>query len=354
MKFAGSSVEWKSYLLFTLAFAVIYLAGFFLRGFIFTRVRSLAHKSRWTLDDKILDILEKYYLPLIIVISIFISLSIVQIPEQGRAFFEKLAEVIFLGTVTFAAARFGGVYVDRISEKTGGRLPSTSLLENVVKGVILVIGFLIITSALGISITPLITALGVGGLAVALALQEPLANLFAGFYINLTGKIRKGDYIKLDSGEEGHVEDITWRYTYVRALGNNLFIIPNTKVSSAIVTNFDLPESNLSVLVQVGVAYDSDLEKVEQVTIEVAREIQKDLPGAVDDFEPFIRYHTFGDFSINFTVILRAKTFVDTFLIKHEFIKRLHKRYEKEGIVIPFPIRTVQFDSDLNIVKKGK
>ncbi len=347
----GASVEWKSYLFFTIVFAVLYLGGYFVKNIIFSRLRSAAHKSKWTLDDKFIDIFEKYYLPLLLVIVIFISLSIVRIPEEGRAVFQKIAEVIFLGTITFASAKFGGVYVQKLSERTDGKLPSTSLLENVAKGVILIVGFLIIANALGISITPIITALGVGGLAVALALQEPLSNLFAGFYINLTGKIKKGDYIRLDSGEEGYVEDITWRYTYVRALGNNLIIIPNTKVSSAIVTNYDLPESFLSVIVQVGVAYDSDLEKVERVTIEVAKEVQRELPGGVDDFEPFIRYHTFGDFSINFSVIMRAKTYVDNFLMKHEFIKRLHKRYEQEGIVIPFPIRTVQFDSDLKVVK---
>jgi small-conductance mechanosensitive channel len=75
--------------------------------------------------------------------------------------------------------------------------------------------------------------------------------------------------------------------------------------------------------------------------MEVGKETMKEVPGGVAEFEPFIRYHTFGDHSIDFTVILRAKEFVDQYVIKHEFVKGLHQRYREEGIEIPFPIRTV-------------
>ena len=97
----------------------------------------------------------------------------------------------------------------------------------------------------------------------------------------------------------------------------------------------------MAVLVQVGGHYSSDLEKVEKITTEVAKNILGTVKGGDKSFEPFIRYHTFSDSSINFTVILRGMEFTDKFLITHEFIKRLKSVYAKEGIVIPFPIRTV-------------
>ena len=103
---------------------------------------------------------------------------------------------------------------------------------------------------------------------------------------------------------------------------------------------------------QVGVAYDSNLEEVERVTLDVAKEVMKEIEGAIPDFEPFIRYHTFGDFSINFTVILRAREYVSQYLIKHEFVKRLHERYRREGIEIPFPIRTVHMKREI-VGEKG-
>jgi small-conductance mechanosensitive channel len=137
------------------------------------------------------------------------------------------------------------------------------------------------------------------------------------------------------------VVDVTWRDTLLRQLPNNYVIIPNSKLSSAIVVNYYKPRKIMNVLVEVGVDYTSDLEQVEQVTNEIAREVMKEVPGGVGDYEPFIRYHTFADSSINFTVYLRCQEFFDKFLVQHEFIKRLKKRYDLEGINIPFPIRTV-------------
>jgi len=152
----------------------------------------------------------------------------------------------------------------------------------------------------------------------------------------------------LESGQEGYVMQIGWRSTRVRMLPNNILIVPNTKLVSSQITNFYLPETEMAVLVQVGVSYQSDLEKVERVTIEVAKQVLQEVEGGVKEFDPFIRYHTFSDFSINFTVILRAKEYVSKYLITHEFIKRLHRRYQQEGIEIPFPIRTVYMKSEIS------
>jgi small-conductance mechanosensitive channel len=193
----------------------------------------------------------------------------------------------------------------------------------------------------GISVTPALAALGVTGLAVSLALQETLSNLFSGVLIVASNQIRPGHYVRLNSGEEGYVSDITWRTTNIRQLSNNLVVVPNSAMTSAIVLNFEHPEPEMSILFEVGVSYESDLEHVEQVTIDVCKETLREVAGGVPDFEPFIRYHTFNDFSIQFTVILRGQDFVSQYLIKHEFVKRLHKRYREEGIVIPFPIRTL-------------
>ncbi|MDI6784396.1 MAG: mechanosensitive ion channel family protein, partial [bacterium] len=203
------------------------------------------------------------------------------------------------------------------------------------------IGLLVILQTLGLSITPILTALGVGGLAVALALRETLSNLFSGLHILASKQIKPGDYVKLDSGEEGYITDITWRNTTIKTLANNMVIVPNSKLASAIITNFHLPENNVKVYIPVGVSYTSDLEKVEKVTVEVAKEIMQEIPGGVPEFDPVIRYSEFADSSIKFTVVMYAKDFIDQYLIKHEFIKRLHKRYITEGIEIPFPIRTV-------------
>jgi len=162
----------------------------------------------------------------------------------------------------------------------------------------------------------------------------------------MSRQIRVGDFIKLESGEEGYVLDVGWRATRVRMIRNNVVLIPNSRLAQSVITNYYYPEQELAVLVQVGVHYDSDLAHVERVTIEVGEEVMKTVQGGVPEFKPFIRYHTVGDFSINFTVILRTKEFVGNYLIKHEFIKRLHKRYNEEGINIPYPIHAINYSQE--------
>jgi small-conductance mechanosensitive channel len=243
--------------------------------------------------------------------------------------------------VTLGAARVAADAVRAGARAHSGVSVSATIFVNIARVLVLSIGLLILLASLGVSITPLLTALGVGGLAVALALQDTLTNLFAGVHILASGKVRPGDFIQLDSGQEGYVMDTNWRNTTIRQLPDNLVIVPNATLAAAIMTNYHRPEPATSVTVQVGVAYDSDLDHVELVTIDVGREVMREVDGAVPVREPVIRYHTFGDSSINFSVLLRTSEVTRQYLIVHEFIKRLHRRYRIEGIDIPFPIRTI-------------
>ena len=320
--------------------------GRFCKKWVISKLLDLTSKTKLRFDDVLIRSLKSSVVLWCLLLGIYIALNFVSLPDKILALTQKILLVLVLFTAFLFLARFLGDLIQIYEDKIKGALPGASIFKNLIKGFVLVIGFLMILHTIGISITPLITTLGIGGLAVALALQDTLANLFAGLHIVATKKVRPGDYIKIETGEEGYVTDITWRDTTIRQLPNNIVIIPNSKLASAIVTNYYFPERELAVLVQVGVSYDSDLEKVEKVTIEVAKEVMQEVSGGVPEFTPFIRYHTFDDFSINFTVILRAKEFVDQYLVKHEFVKRLKKRYDQEGIEIPFPIRTVFLKKD--------
>src|SRR3989338_7861554 len=221
-------------------------------------------------------------------------------------------------------------------------LPATGLSRTIIKAVVLTVGILIILGSLGISITPLITALGVGGLAVALALQDTLSNLFAGIHILVERPIRVGDYIKLSSGEEGYVMDIGWRTTRIRMLANNVIIIPNNKLSQSIITNYYYPEKRMSLLIPIGVSYDSDPDRVEKILVQEAQKAAGEIAGFLKEPPPFVRFIPgFGDSSLNFTLICQVAEYVDQYLVQHELRKRIFKRFKDEGIEIPFPIRTV-------------
>ncbi|MDY6795091.1 MAG: mechanosensitive ion channel family protein [Actinomycetota bacterium] len=260
--------------------------------------------------------------------------------------YNKILLVLVAFSITLVAARISAGLVDSYLRRAEGAVPSTTIIGNIVRIVVVITGILVILIVLDIPITPIITALGIGGFAIALAFQDTLSNLFSGMYILASKQVTPGDYIKLDTGEEGHVVDVTWRNCTVKTLPNNLVVVPNAKLASAIITNYHRPVKEMSLLFEAGVAYDSDLEKVEEVTVDVAREVLKEVEGGVPHFEPFMRYHTFSDFSVDFTVILRVREYVDGYLVKHEFIKRLKRRYDEEGIVIPFPIRTVQLERE--------
>jgi small-conductance mechanosensitive channel len=250
--------------------------------------------------------------------------------------------LLWIISLTVVASRLAGVFVRVYGGQFPTPLPVTTLTQTIVSLFVVSIGLLIALNTLGISITPILTALGVGGLAVALALQDTLSNLFAGFYIGLAGQIRIGDYVKLDSGQEGYVTDISWRSTTIRALANNMIVVPNAKLAAAIVTNYDLPEKRISFQVPVSVSYDSDPDHVEKILVEEALAGAREIPGLLAEPAPFVRFIPgFGASSLDFTLICQVKEFVDQYLSQHELRKRIFKRFRQEGIEIPFPIRTL-------------
>jgi small-conductance mechanosensitive channel len=238
------------------------------------------------------------------------------------------------------------------TQKSAVIFNSQSIIKGVTRATVLSIGILVLLGTLGISITPIIASLGITSLAVALALQPTLENFFSGVQLVIDKPIRVGDFIELESGEQGFVEKIGWRSTWLKMLPNNMIIIPNSQLSKSRIINYFYPEKELSVPVDVSVHYSSDLEFVEKVTLDVARQVLIAHEWGVDDYNTFVVYHTFDNSSINFTVMLRAKEYFNRFWVKSAFIKALHKRYNEEGIVIPFPITAINTSQESASFKK--
>jgi len=312
------------------------------RGICFGLLHKWAAATDTKMDDIIIKALKFPSIYWCIAIGLYIGIAFSDLPEKYVFYLSKVIHIIVIFSITIAAANLAGKIFTNYIQKSNLPIPTTGLAYGILKGTILVLGFLIILSFLGISITPLITALGVGGLAVALALQDTLANLFAGIHILVEKAIRVGDFIKLESGQEGYVEDITWRTTRIRMLPNNMVVIPNSKLSQSIVTNYYLPEKRMSLLIPIGVSYSSDPEQVERILIEEAKGAVGQIPGLLGEPEPFVRFIPgFGDSSLDFTLICQVREFVDQYLAQHELRKRIFARFKKEGIEIPFPHRTV-------------
>lgn len=318
---------------------------------IFFYLRRLSNVSRFTLDTILLDSASRPITLVIIAASLLLGkLVLVRLVDDVSAFEESFSIVsklaLILAIITFAD-KFSRESLYRYSNSSPMLRSSGNLIRGTARVIIYAIGSLIVLSTLGISITPIVASLGIGSLAVALALQPTLENFFSGIQMLADKPIRVGDYIELDSGEQGFVEKIGWRSTWIKMLPNNIVIMPNSLMAQSKIINYYYPEKQLSVPVDVGVHYDSDLEHVERVTLEVAREILKTHKWGIDDYETFVVFHTFDNSSINFTVMLRAQEYFNRFFIKSEFIKALHRRFAEEGIVIPYPIRAI------NVTQEG-
>lgn len=313
-----------------------------------------ADRTKWSGDDVIVGALRVVVPAAAIAGGVAVGAAALPLTKTTQHTTNQVLTVLLIFVVTVAVARLVAGLMRTVTQSRPGVAGSATIFVNITRVLVLAIGFLVVLQTLGVSIAPMLTALGVGGLAVALALQDTLANLFAGIHILASKTVQPGDYIRLSSGEEGYVEDINWRQTTVRALSNNLVVIPNGELAKSNMTNFMRPEQQLTILVQVGVAYDSDLEHVERVTIEVVAEVMTEITGAVPDHEPLVRFHTFGDSRIGFTVILGVGEFSDQFRIKHEFIKRLHRRYRAEGIRIPAPTRTVALQQGAVVIPQQR
>jgi small-conductance mechanosensitive channel len=250
--------------------------------------------------------------------------------------------VLWVLSMTIMGMRVAGDLVRFYGGQMPGALPVTTLTQNLAKLAVLILGIVLILQALGARITPILTALGVGGLAVALALQDTLSNLFGGFYVAVAGQVRLGDYIKLNSGEEGYVTDIGWRSTTIRGLTNNLIIVPNAKLAQAIVTNYYLPDKRMAASVQVSASYASDPDQVERILLEVTLKGAQEIPGMLAEPAPSVTFDPgLGESGLIFTLNYQVAEFANQFGVRHELRKRIFRCFRELGVEIPFPTRSV-------------
>lgn len=304
-------------------------------------LRRWGGKTANRLDDIIIPVIATPSIYWCVAIGLYLGIALSDIPEKYVFYASKTIHVIIILSITIAAANLAGKIFRDYIRRSSLPVPTTGLAYGIMYGSILVIGVLVMLSVLGISIAPLITALGVGGLAVALALQDTLSNLFAGIHILVEKSVRVGDFIRLENGLEGYIEDITWRTTRIRMPANNMIVIPNNKLSQSIVTNYCLPEKRLAAQIQVSVGYEADPDLIEAVLLDEAGKAAAALEAVLPDPAPVVHLSPgFGEASLEFTLTVQIREFSDQAPVQHELRKRVLKRFRKEGIAMPFP-RTV-------------
>lgn len=301
-------------------------------------------------------LLESLYRPVFILVifeGALLALSSVSYLSHWEVGLEKASVVGVMVLITYALSRSGNEFLDWNMRRFSGRRKAKvdegliRFLKRMMLLVVYIIGALVVMDYLKIAITPIITGLGIAGLAVALALQPTLANFFASTQIISDRVVRVGDYIELENAEiRGYVIDVGWRSTRVRTPFNNLIVIPNSRLSDSIVTNYFGPTMEMGVSIEGGVSYGSNLAQVEQICRDVANTVVQEMDEADKTFEPWFAFDSFGDSNITFWVWVRAKDRMASFKVKSEIIKRIKAEFDKVDITINYPVRHLEFDKN--------
>jgi small-conductance mechanosensitive channel len=317
-------------------------ALFLLRRVLFRLLHRLSKKTDSKIDDLLIEGIEGPSAILAIAFVLYLGIRLSELPETSMAYAARGMSLSLIFTVTLGLANISGLLLAAFLKKVELPISVTGLLNTVAKAIVYAIGILMMLNHLGVSITPIITALGVGGLAMALALQDTLSNLFAGIHILAEHTIRVSDFIRLENGQEGVVVDIGWRTTRIRMQQNNMVIVPNSKLSQSVVTNYYLPERRMAIMMPVSVSYDADPDTVERVLIDEANKATGEVAGLLAEPAPVARFVPgFGASSLDFTLICHVSDALDQQPVQHELYKRIFKRFKREGLEIPYPTRTV-------------
>lgn len=277
-----------------------------------------------------------------LILAVHVAVQWSDVPERFAADAANLLLVLWIVSLTMMCVRFAGNLVRYYGDQVPGAMPVTTLSQNLAQIAVVILGALILLNHFNVSITPILTALGVGGLAVALALQDTLSNLFGGFYVAVARQVRPGDYIKLNTGEEGYVTDIGWRSTTLRALAHNLVIVPNSKLAQAIVTNYSLPEKRCGTSVVVTVGYEQDPDAMEAMLLEVLKQAAEEVPGMLSDPAPGVGFDPgFGENGYSYSLGFQVAEFADQVRVRNEVRRRVVRRLRAENIEVPYAMRTV-------------
>ena len=339
--------HWLSLALPLFVFLIILAAGLLARGLVLRALGRWAQRTASHIDNALIEALRTPLLLWVLMLGLHLAAQVSGLPDRVARLVSNGLLILWMLSLTLVATQVAAAVVRRFGHQAHGVVPVTSLSQNLARLAVASIGILILLNQFGLDITPLLTALGVGGLAVALALQDTLTNLFSGFYVSLGGQIRIGDYIKLNTGEEGYVTDIGWRTTTIKALPNNLIIVPNAKLSQAIITNFSLPDPPMSVFVKVTVDSENDPDRVEALMIEEARRASGEVRGLLADPMPAVRITPSFNDGMEFALNCRVGEFTDQFLAQHELSKRILRRFHDEGITLPYSrVQTLQSNGD--------
>lgn len=251
------------------------------------------------------------------------------------AWAQDIIAAMLVVSATIVVVRMMSQSVTAYGHTRSAGVGGTTLVRYIAAAVLLFIGSVSVLALFDVSVVPAITALGIGGLAVALAFQDTLANVFSGLNLTLSRQTRVGDYVELDGGKfEGFIVDIGWRATTLRALTGLHIYIPNKKLSEAVMINYT-HDPGMAIELRFRTGLESDPEKIEAAVIDEMVRARESLPGLRADNPPLLRFREFGEWGLEFKLYVEILSYQDRGFLRHELMKRLHRRLASEGIRVP-------------------
>lgn len=316
---------------------VLLALGILLEYVIITRIKSWVRSKNWEGGEHLIKAFKGITFILFLGLSIYVFVNNIDLSEKLSNYLNESLFIASVLSITLLSARVVVAYVNSKTDTINGDFPATSIFANLIRVIIFSIGFLFILQSVGISVTPIITALGVGGIAVALALQDTLSNLFAGISLIVSKSINIGDYVRLQSNEEGYVQDISWRTTTIKDNAENILVVPNNKLSTAIFRNFSLPEKEINLTISLLLNPEADIVLAETLLLKSANQLIANQPGCVKSFSPLVRFMAINEFGIPTNVIVKIREYSEQGVARHEFIKMAFSEFKKNGIPMPKP-----------------
>ena len=246
-------------------------------------------------------------------------------------------QAITIAIITFFLARVANRFISAYTAKENIKVPSSSIFGNIVAALIWILGISIAVVVTGTSnsLTPLLGALGVSGLAIGLALQPTLDNLFSGIQILTSRQIEPGDFVRLESSEEGVVEDVTWRNTTIRRITGELVIVPNSNLAREQVINFSRNAEAFNLIIPTMVSYDNDIDQVIAIMRGVANDLMERSHYVHKEQDPRILVTANSERGISLATILPVVAYEMRGRVTSEYLEEVQQGFKKAGIAQP-------------------
>jgi MscS family membrane protein len=319
-------------------------------------ILQLTKKTKTKVDDLIIEGINSPVSMIVVILGFRFALIPLNIPENIVGIINNIAQTLIILIVAKIIIKMVDILLENWGRAWAKKTKSSiddeliSLGQTTIKIVFYILAFIYVLGAWGIEIMPLLGGLGIGGIAIAFALQKSLGNIFGGISLILDENIKEGQVVKLDEITSGTIMHVGFRSTKIKNWDNQIVIVPNGVLAETVFTNISQPTSRVRVVVPFGVEYGSDIEQVRELAL---KEI-KSIKSCLVDPKPFVRFLEMANSSLNFKAFFHVETFDEVYSSLDEANVKIYNALNKAGIGIPFPQMDVHLKPEEKEIKKKK